>query len=242
MYCQDKMYHNPLKCVILLYKRGEKMNRIRNLRKEKKLTLKQLSEELAKQGYKITPDALSKYERGDREPKLDGWAKLADFFGVSIGYLQGVSDIKDRYEFSFETGEDQSLASKRIFDQFFKHFKKTADPLTGREGAEVPSNEIAAFNREHSIRDFINLESALLADQGRSTSEYHKKIQKIDDVAILEDIAETLRMTFKIIVDAKTGDLKAENTYKLIENILWNYNDLFDYDFPDYKIKGRKQS
>ena len=44
------------------------MNRIRNLRKEKKLTLKQLSEELAKQGYKITPDALSKYERGDREP------------------------------------------------------------------------------------------------------------------------------------------------------------------------------
>ncbi len=226
----------------LRYKRGEKMNRIRNLRKEKKLTLKQLSEELAKQGYKITPDALSKYERGDREPKLDGWAKLADFFGVSIGYLQGVSDIKDRYEFSFETGEDQNAASKRILNQFFKHFKKATDPLTGKDGVEVPRNEIAAFSLEHSIRDFINLENALLADQGIDTNEYHKKIQKIDDVAIFEDIAEYLRMIFKIIIDAKTGDLKAENTYKLIENILWNYNNLFDYDFPDYKIKGRKQS
>lgn len=65
------------------------MNRIKELRKEKKLTLKQLSEELAKQGYKITPDALSKYERGEREPKLNSWSKLANFFGVSIGYLQG---------------------------------------------------------------------------------------------------------------------------------------------------------
>lgn len=65
------------------------MNRIKELRKEKKLTLKQLSEELAKQGYKITPDALSKYERGEREPKLNSWSKLANFFSVSIGYLQG---------------------------------------------------------------------------------------------------------------------------------------------------------
>ena len=38
------------------------MNRIRKCRQNKKLTLKQLSEELAKQDFKISADALGKYE------------------------------------------------------------------------------------------------------------------------------------------------------------------------------------
>ncbi|AMY13431.1 hypothetical protein ADV92_02215 [Limosilactobacillus reuteri] len=76
------------------------MNRIRKCRQNKKLTLKQLSEELAKQDFKISADALGKYERGEREPKLETWRKLADFFGVSVSYLQGVSDISDNYSAS----------------------------------------------------------------------------------------------------------------------------------------------
>lgn len=65
------------------------MNRIRECRKMKKLTLKQLSEELAKNDFKISPDALGKYERGNREPKLETWQKLADYFDVTVYYLQG---------------------------------------------------------------------------------------------------------------------------------------------------------
>ena len=68
------------------------MNRLRECRKNKKLTLKQLSEELAKNNLKISADALGKYERGDREPKLETWIKLADFFDVPVSYLQGLSD------------------------------------------------------------------------------------------------------------------------------------------------------
>ncbi|WP_411813676.1 helix-turn-helix domain-containing protein, partial [Bifidobacterium longum] len=45
------------------------MNRIRECRRNKKLTLKQLSKELAKKKFKISADALGKYERGEREPK-----------------------------------------------------------------------------------------------------------------------------------------------------------------------------
>ena len=71
------------------------MNRLRELRKEKKLTLKEVSSQLEQNNLKISPDALAKYERGDREPKLETWQKLADFFGVSVPYLQGVSDIDD---------------------------------------------------------------------------------------------------------------------------------------------------
>lgn len=66
------------------------MNRLRELRKEKKLTLKEVSSQLEQNNLKISPDALAKYERGDREPKLETWQKLADFFGVSVPYLQGI--------------------------------------------------------------------------------------------------------------------------------------------------------
>lgn len=68
------------------------MNRIRECRQNKKLTLKQLSEELAKHDFKISADALGKYERSEREPKLETWIKLADFFNVSIPYIQGIQN------------------------------------------------------------------------------------------------------------------------------------------------------
>ncbi|MBB1086817.1 helix-turn-helix domain-containing protein [Limosilactobacillus fastidiosus] len=79
------------------------MNRIRKCRQNKKLTLKQLSEELAKQDFKISADALGKYERGEREPKLEIWGKLADFFDVSVPYIQGLED-EDRND-SFKIWE-----------------------------------------------------------------------------------------------------------------------------------------
>lgn len=63
-------------------------NKIRELRQEQSLTLPQLSDQLKKyQNLDITSDALSKYERGDREPKLETWKRLASFFNVSVQYL-----------------------------------------------------------------------------------------------------------------------------------------------------------
>lgn len=72
------------------------MNKIRKLRKDKRLTLDGLSRELQeKENFKISSNALGKYERGLREPKLETWQILANFFNVSVPYLQGVSDMKN---------------------------------------------------------------------------------------------------------------------------------------------------
>lgn len=69
------------------------MNRIKELRKNKALTLKELSQKLLTENkIKISPDALAKYERGDREPKIEKWEALASFFNVSVPYLQGIED------------------------------------------------------------------------------------------------------------------------------------------------------
>lgn len=72
------------------------MNKLRELRKEKGLTLNELSIELLnKVDLKIGSNALGKYERGEREPRLSTWQKLADYFQVPVPYLMGTSDHRD---------------------------------------------------------------------------------------------------------------------------------------------------
>ena len=65
------------------------MNRIKEIRQEKNLSQTDIAKALG-----VTRQAISLYEKGDREPKLETWQKLADFFGVSVPYLQGISDLK----------------------------------------------------------------------------------------------------------------------------------------------------
>ena len=60
------------------------MNNIKKLRENKKLTLVELSKKV-----QIPNNTLSQYENEKRKPKLETWQALADFFGVSVPYLQG---------------------------------------------------------------------------------------------------------------------------------------------------------
>ena len=62
-------------------------NRIRELRAERDLSLMQLEQDVG-----ISHFTLRRYELGDTEPKLKTWQKLADYFGVSVSYLQGVEE------------------------------------------------------------------------------------------------------------------------------------------------------
>ena len=68
------------------------MNRLKELRQRKNLTFKELSKKLQEDGIRISSDSLAKYERGDREPKIDKWQALANFFDVTVPYLQGIDD------------------------------------------------------------------------------------------------------------------------------------------------------
>lgn len=71
-------------------------NRLKKLRQKSNLTLKELSEQLSERNVKISADALAKYERGDREPKIDKWNDLAEFYGVSTSYLMGIDSHKPK--------------------------------------------------------------------------------------------------------------------------------------------------
>lgn len=70
------------------------MNRLKELRKEKGLTLAKLREELKdKQGITFSTSQLSNFENEERSPRRkDAWKLIADYFGVSVGYLLGYDD------------------------------------------------------------------------------------------------------------------------------------------------------
>lgn len=70
-------------------------DRLMKLRKEKGLSFKKLSDELKEKGVNISPDALAKYERGVRTPKIDKIISLANYFDVPVAYLQGTSENKN---------------------------------------------------------------------------------------------------------------------------------------------------
>ena len=64
-------------------------NRIRELREPRNVSQEELATTLD-----TTQQSISLYESGKREPKLEVWQKLADFFNVSVPYLQGFDEHK----------------------------------------------------------------------------------------------------------------------------------------------------
>ena len=60
------------------------MNRLKELRKEKKLTQEELAGEIG-----VSKITILRWENGERQIKPDKAQALADYFGVSVGYLLG---------------------------------------------------------------------------------------------------------------------------------------------------------
>ncbi len=66
--------------------------RIRDLREDNDLKQKDIAE------YLICDQSLySKYERGERPLPLELADRLADYYGVSVDYLMGRTDVREPY-------------------------------------------------------------------------------------------------------------------------------------------------
>lgn len=90
------------------------MNRLKELRKEKKLTQKELAEKTD-----IPYRTLQRWENGETDIKSDAATKLADFFGVHEPYLLGYSPIR--------TMEEEISTMVDDFNKDFINFLKYHD-------------------------------------------------------------------------------------------------------------------
>ena len=141
------------------------MNRLKELRKEKKLSQKEIAKEMS-----ISEKTLSRWENGESQIKPEKAQQLADYFGVSVGYLLGYSEYRelekalDKTIFSnypdvetFLTQEIKELIGERTKDfyeyidkQFYESYKNTAVPP-----------EIVVKHREDFYSSFLFLPARL---------------------------------------------------------------------------------
>lgn len=105
------------------------MNRLREARKIKGLTLKEVAEDVG-----IADNTLQQYETEKREPKKETWIKLADYYCVPVAYLMGLPsglveyinqlgylNFEKLHEFIIQWAEDRKIISpKNVSKQFMK--------------------------------------------------------------------------------------------------------------------------
>lgn len=73
-------------------------NRIKELRKNLNLTLRELKEKLSEFDISVNESQLSKWEKNLQSPRNDEiWVSLAKIFNVSMSYLMGISDEADYF-------------------------------------------------------------------------------------------------------------------------------------------------
>ena len=104
------------------------MNRLKELRKEKKYTQAQIAELMD-----VNVKTISRWEKGEFEIKPAQAKMLADFFGVSEMYLLGYSDLKNE--------ADTKVA---VLDEALKKLR-TINNMLSSESDEAPNMWTVGF-------------------------------------------------------------------------------------------------
>lgn len=95
----------------------------------------QLEQELG-----ISYFTLRRYEREETEPKLETWIKLADYFGVPVGYLQGIEA---------KTKPTCELEHQKSHDAIWKGMAKTLRAASaGTIGWEEAYQDLKRYQRK----------------------------------------------------------------------------------------------
>lgn len=190
------------------------MNRIRQLRKANKLSLVQLASELDTHRHiTITADAISKYERNQREPKLKFWRELADYFDVSVAYLQGLSNNKHSIE--LHSKNVASLEHQLVHAMEFKYNYLLQERFLALRHLFIlhGSDNISAVDKERLTNEFSGLEYAVNAGG-------------VFDRKIFNQMIDIINTAFYAYLDMQNGNSQAENLFgQMLELSKHFYND-----------------
>lgn len=84
-------------------------NRIKKLRKKAGLNQSQLAQQTG-----ISEQSISKYECGERNPKIENLEALANFFKVPVSYLRGKAVVNRLNDLKFNSKQDAINCIEKI--------------------------------------------------------------------------------------------------------------------------------
>ena len=140
------------------------MNRLKELRQKKGDT-----QEVVAKAMGVTRRGYQKWENEESQIKPEKAQQLADFFGVSVGYLLGYEVIDlmgatDLEEYIFFNGDysNPDKTRKEYFEKIsekIKTYKKVADSLNGRynKNKAIEAIELLENNGENDLDDIFEI-------------------------------------------------------------------------------------
>lgn len=138
---------------------------LKELRLSNNETLTELSERVG-----ISQPTLSRYERGTRKPKYEQVVKLANHFGVSVGYITGVSN--DKHDFYGGTENEIKELTKQwneFADDDAKMFDRLLDLLVPESSNDLKDRLDIHIKQKAIVNLYILLRGAV--GQGLSGKE-----------------------------------------------------------------------
>lgn len=137
--------------------------RLKELRTAKKLTQKELAEQIG-----IQQGSYTNWENGKREPNYDNLIKLSMILEASTDYILGVSNINTGSGYS----KIPELVPSYIIENLLDDLEKTKDSFSEEEYTSRKSNFLKLLDSWDELNDSIN---------GNNLETTHSKSNKIDD-------------------------------------------------------------
>lgn len=182
------------------------MNRIKELREKNSLTLRGLGKEI-----NMSSSRISQYETGKREPKLETWNKLAEYFKVPTSYLMGLSDDIEGWD---EWAKNTGYSVKQIKDEIQRLIKtKRLDSSANIQhqiGQAVKSLDYDSYSTTQGVQHELvfQLTSLISKVNGAFLEPIDKKNMSLEEIAkansnrkVRKDMDEK---AYKKIIDALT--------------------------------------
>lgn len=122
------MFNSTFCSVIIPYKEGvtnmEFNTRLTSLRKERKLLQADVANKVG-----IARATYGAYEQGSRQPDFETLEKLADFFGVSLDYLLGRTNISALTPQEKDEADFQAFANDPELNVFYRELPKSDEEV-----------------------------------------------------------------------------------------------------------------
>ncbi len=174
------------------------MNRLKELRQEKKLSQKEIALEL-----QIPLRTYQRWENGESQIKPEKAQQLADFFGVSVGYLLGYSDFKDKDEYINKVEETDFFGDDDLSANDKKYYSELNIPLVfallkhHQEQAYFLANQIiGAYIQKDTEKNLSNDELKIIPDILEYANTQEK--QNSDSALFLRETLGILKSKYNI--------------------------------------------